>query len=72
MVELSSRRELATWANATLGLRRHSGVPANHPGVDRLWRWLSHRITYQAERRTREAELLKKAAQWLPDYFEAG
>ena len=71
-MDLTSRRDLAAWANATLGLRKHSGVPANHPGIDRLWRWLSHRVAFQARRRTAEEELLRKASQWLPEFFQTG
>ena len=69
-LNLASREALTDWVNAKLGLRKHAGVSSAHPGMDRLWRWLSHRATFQVRRRTGEAELLAKAEQWLPAYFE--
>ncbi len=69
-INLASREALTDWVNAKLGLRKHAGVSSAHPGMDRLWRWLSHRATFQVRRRTDEAELLAKAEQWLPAYFE--
>ena len=69
-LDLASREALTDWVNARLGLRRHAGVSSVHPGMDRLWRWLQHRTTFQLRRQTDEAELLAKAEQWLPGYFE--
>ncbi len=69
-LDLTSREALTDWVNAKLGLRKHVGVSSAHPGLDRLFRWLSHRTTFQLRRRTDEAELLAKAEQWLPAYFE--
>lgn len=69
-LDLSSREALTDWVNTKLGLRRHTGVSPAHPGMDRLFRWQSHRSTFQLRRRTDEAELLAKAEQWLPAYFE--
>ncbi len=69
IVELNTPHELADWVNERLGLRLPEGVNPRHPGLIRLWRWHHHRITFQPERGTDPNEFLKKAQQWLPEYF---
>ena len=70
VLDLSSAAELANWLNGELGLEKHRGVSRNHPGVDRLWRWLLHRTEFQNRRRVSTDELRAKARQWLPEHFE--
>ncbi len=70
VLDLASREALTDWVNAKLGLRKHAGVSPSHSGLDRLWRWLQHRATFQLRRRPNESELLAKAEQWLPAYFK--
>ena len=69
IVELNTPEEVADWVNHLLGRRTPRGVSPSHPGLVRLWRWHQHRITIQPERRTDAKEFLKKAQQWLPEYF---
>ena len=67
---LASAEELVEWINGELGLRKSEGVSAKHAGVDRLWRWLSHRTQFQRRRRVSEAELRARAMQWLPEHAD--
>jgi|GEM_PF-2268817 len=68
-VELNTPSQLAAGLNKMLGLRLSEGVNPGHPGLMRLWRWHHHRITFQPERGTDPNEFLKKARQWLPEFF---
>ncbi len=70
VLDLASREALTDWVNAKLGLHESAGVSPSHPGLDRLWRWVQHRATFQLRRRPNESELLAKAEQWLPAYFK--
>ena len=67
--ELNTPGEVAGWVNQLLGHRPPGGVNPSHAGLIRLWRWHQHRITVQPERGTDAKEFLKKAQQWLPEYF---
>ncbi len=69
ILELNTPNELVDWVNALLGHRQPGGVNPRHPGLLRLWRWHHHRITFQPERGTDPNEFLKKARQWLPEFF---
>jgi hypothetical protein len=70
IVELNTPKEVADRVNKLIGHRPPRGVNPSHPGLGRLWRWHQHRITFQPERRTDAKEFLKKAQQWLPEYFQ--
>ena len=62
--------DLAGWVNRLLGLEPHRGVGKRHPGVDRLSRWVNHRLESNPGGRIRDEELLERAQQWLPEYFK--
>ena len=64
-VEIRTPDELAKWANDRLSLRGSRRVTGNHPGVHRLWRWMSHRIKFQPNRKTRDREIVEKAEHFL-------
>jgi len=66
----SSPRELAAWVNHVLGLRRHTGVGWRHKGIQRLSTWVVHRLAERPNRSISDKQLLGKARQWLPEYFE--
>ena len=70
IVELNTPNELADWVNRSLGLQQSKGVNPSHPALIRLWRWQQNRITCQPERRSDSKEFLKKAEQWLPEFFQ--
>ena len=64
-LDLSSRDELADWINERFELDGEARVTARHPGLERLWRWQRHRVRFQPERRTKESELLERAARFV-------
>ncbi|ETX05553.1 hypothetical protein [Candidatus Entotheonella palauensis] len=63
VLELGSKEALAEWVTDRLELP--SKLSARDPGLDRLWRWHQHRVRFQPNRRTKEAELLEKAQQFV-------
>jgi hypothetical protein len=69
IVAMNTPAEVADWLNQLLGHEPAKGINPGQPGLMRLWRWHQHRITIQPLRRTDAGEFLKKAEQWLPDYF---
>ena len=70
VLDLATPDELAAWVNDRLQLADPDRVTGNHPGVQRLARWMAHRVVGQPERRTSEAELATRAARYLPQLFE--
>ncbi len=69
VLDLATPEELAAWVNERTGLRRHEGVSPKHPGIQRLARWLEHRVTFHDHRKTDPDEFLEKAQRWLPEYL---
>lgn len=70
VLDLATPAELAAWVNGHLRLPAPDRVTARHPGIQRLWGWMKHRIDFQPTRRTTEAELAKRAARYLPREFD--
>lgn len=66
----SSPRELAAWVGRVLGLKPHKGPGWRHPGIDRLSRWVVHRLAARPDSEIASKELLHMARQWLPEFFE--
>ncbi len=69
-LDLGTAEELADWINAHRALPARHCVTAADPGVQRLWRWLRHRVRFQPTRKTRERELVERARRYLPHLFE--
>ena len=65
----SSEPELAAWLNNVLGLKPYRGIGRRDPGLVRLARWIRNRRTSQPRSRLRDAEILERAAGWLPEWF---
>ena len=65
----STEPELAAWLNNVLGLKAYRGIGRNDAGVIRLARWVRNRRTSQPRSRLRDAEVLERAAGWLPEWF---
>ena len=65
----STEPELAAWLNNVLGLKAHRGIGRNDPGLIRLARWIRNRRTSQPNSRLRDAEIVERAAGWLPEWF---
>ena len=70
MDEPASPSELAFWVNSILRMKPHRGVSQRHPGILRLSTWVVNRKRTRPHSRVKESELLDRARQWLPDYFE--
>ena len=70
VLDLASPAELAAWVNGQLRLTGPHRVTGEHPGIQRLWRWMKHRVRFQPERRTSEGELARRAARYLPRLFD--
>ncbi len=70
VLDLATPRELAAWVNEQAGLRPHEGVSPKHPGIQRLARWLEHRVTFHDHRKTDAEEILDKAQRWLPEFLQ--
>jgi hypothetical protein len=66
----TSPHELARWVNEVLGLKPYKGVRPEHPGVDRLSRWVVNRYTSRPNSSIKPQELLAMARRWLPDFFK--
>jgi len=66
----SSPHAMAAWVNDVLGLRKHKGVGWRHSGIQRMASWAVHRYAERPNSRISDKELLSKARQWLPEYFE--
>ncbi len=64
-----SKEDLARWINEALGLKPHKGVGKNHPGIDRLSRWIDHRMAANPQWQIKDQEIIELANQWLPEYF---
>jgi hypothetical protein len=62
--------DLARWLNRLLGLEQHKGIGKTHPGVNRLRRWIDHRVGTYPESQLKKEEVVEAAKQWLPAYFE--
>ena len=65
----SSEPELAAWLNNVLGLKPYRGIGRGDPGLVRLARWIRNRRMSQPRSRLRDAEILERAAGWLPEWF---
>lgn len=66
----SSPREIATWINEVLGLKRYNGVGWRHPGVLRLAEWVTRRFTTRPTTRIGVREFLGQARRYVPGLFE--
>ena len=66
----ASSEELADWVNRLLGLKPWKGVGRKHPGIDRLSTWVVNRFADRPDSYVKPTELLDKARQWLPEFFD--
>lgn len=68
-IDIQTPKELAQWLNDKLLNPSHVRVDTSHPGLKRLYTWLHRRRTFEPDRRTKEAEILAQAKQFLPSHF---
>jgi len=64
-------KEVAAWLTDLLGLGPDDAVRPNHPGVDRLSRWINSRLAEEGKPGLGSSELLEKAKRWLPEHLVA-
>ena len=62
--------EIARWINQVLGVKPHNGVRPRHVGIDRLANWVDHRLAANPHKYIGKKELLSRARQWLPEFFD--
>ena len=65
----TSPAELAKWVSRVVGVKPHRGPPSNHPGIERLSRWVNRRLSSEPRRKLPPTELLELATRWLPECF---
>ena len=65
-LHLATPAEVAAWVNDAFGLTGAQGVTPGERGVQRLSRWLGHRVKFQPARATKDAELAARAQRYLP------
>ena len=65
----SLSKHLSAWANELLGLKHYKGVKPSHAGVNEIARWIFERYDGDFDS-VPETDLLHKACQWLPEFFE--
>ena len=70
VLDLGTPAELASWVNEHLGLVGRARVMPSDPGLNRLWRWLAHRVRCEPGRRTSEKELIGRGQRYLPELFQ--
>ena len=61
--------ELHRWICRLLHIKLWNGPGRDHPGIDRLSRWVSDRRKTEPDRPVREGELIELAQRWLPQFF---
>lgn len=66
----ASPEELVAWVNRLLGLKPYKGPGRHHPGIERLSRWVAHRLASKPRPKIHPSELVQVAQQWLPEFFE--
>jgi hypothetical protein len=70
VIDMATPAELAKWLNErALAIEGANGLTANDPGLQRLWRWLRHRVKFQPKWDTSDAELTRVARRFLPWAF---
>ena len=62
--------EITAWVNSVLKLKSHKGPARSHAGVARLSDWVTRRFAQRPTTQINPREMLGKARQWLPEFFE--
>ena len=61
--------EVAVWLTGLVGLKSEEAVPASHPGIERLSRWINGQVASGDRPVLLSSELIANAKKWLPEYF---
>ena len=69
VLALHTPAEVATWLNRKLALPKQKRLDKTAKVVSKLSKWLEHRRTFQPNRTTTEAEILKQVRQLQPSLF---
>ena len=67
----TSPEELHQWVCGLLRIPKWKGPGRNHPGIERLSRWVTNRVRTEPKRHFHQRELVEVAQRWLPEFFEA-
>lgn len=62
--------ELADWVNDRFGLIGTGKVRASEKGIQRLVKWLNHRLAFEPSARTKDEVLDKQVERFLPQVFQ--
>ena len=68
-VILNSSELIARWVSQILQGESYESISPNHPGINRLARWVENRMKAGTDRAIRPKELSQRLQQWLPDFF---
>ena len=68
-VILNSSELIARWVNQILQGESYESISPDHPGIDRLSRWVENRLKAGTDGTIRPKELSQKLQQWLPNFF---
>ncbi len=68
-VILNSSELIARWVSQILHGESYESISPDHPGINRLSRWVETRMNAGTARAIRPKELSQKLQQWLPNFF---
>ena len=68
-VILNSSELIARWVSYILQGESYESISPNHPGINRLSRWVDNRMKAGTDSAIRPKELSQKLQQWLPNFF---
>ena len=68
-VILNSSELITRWVNRILQGESYESISPNHPGINRLSRWVENRMNAGPDSVIRPKELSQKLQQWLPNFF---
>ena len=68
-VILNSSELIAKWVSQILQGESYESISPDHPGIDRLSRWVENRMNAGTDKAIRPKELSQRLQQWLPDFF---
>ena len=68
-VIVNSSELIARWVNQILQGESYESISPNHPGINRLSRWVENRLNAGTDSAIRPKELSQKLQQWLPNFF---
>ena len=68
-VILNSSELIAKWISQILQGESYESISPDHPGINRLSRWVENRMKADTDGAIRPKELSQRLQQWLPNFF---